>query len=118
MGRGALPELIEFLGKGGRLEDINLGDVRNYHKLIPDNDTPRTFGVLPAAVGIAQVQQLVAGAEDPNFQMLLSALDGPRRPVQSRFQVKEQLLGRLAGFSEAFQMGVVSPNPGNFLVPF
>lgn len=106
MGLGALPELIEFLGKGGRLEDINIADIRNYRKLIPGNYTPRFFGVLPVAVDIAQVHQLVEGADNPDFMLLLWALDGPRRPAQNRFHVKEQPLGRLAGFSEALQIEI------------
>ncbi|HLK65405.1 MAG TPA: hypothetical protein VKU19_18330 [Bryobacteraceae bacterium] len=114
--RAALPELIEFLRKGGRLEDINLADVRNYRKLIPDSYAQRTFGVLTAVTGIAQVQQLVAAANDPDSDLLLWALDGPRRAVQSRFRVKEQRIGKLSEFPAGYLMGFHPASTRYYLV--
>jgi hypothetical protein len=108
-GRGALAQLIEFVEKGGRLEDLNTADVRKYEKLIP-LDTPRLWGILRTSAGILAVQDLIEAAGDPEAAPLLWALDGPRRAARSRFQVKETPLGHVEEFQSAFQMGISPDN--------
>jgi hypothetical protein len=115
LGRGALAQLIEFVQKGGRLADVNPGDVRNYEKLIPADYAPKPWGILRTSVGVSAVHDLIEAAGDPDATPLEWALDGPRRPAQSRFQLTEISLGKVEGFEGGFQMGI-SPDDRRFHV--
>jgi len=115
LGRGALGQLIDFLRKGGRLTDVNAGDVRNYEKLIPGDYTPKLWGILRTSVSVDTAHDLIEEAGDPDAPRLLWALDGPRRSGQSRFQVTEVSLGKVEGFEAGFQMGI-SPDNRRFHV--
>jgi len=115
LGRGALAQLIEFVQKGGRLADVNPGDVRNYDRLIAVDYTPKLWGILRTSVGVDTVHDLIEEAGDPDAARLQWALDGPRRAATSRLQVTEASLGKVEGFETGFQMGI-SPDARRFHV--
>jgi len=110
LGRGALAELIAFLQKGGRLQDVNLADVGNYQKLIPPEYTPQMWGILRTTAGLSAVHKLMEEAGDPEADALLWALDGPRHGAASRFHLNEVSLGHVEGFETGFQMGISPDN--------
>ena len=115
LGGGILPRWIEFLQKGGQPGDINTADVRSYHKILPPAyDTSQTFGLLRfGGAGVSDVVNFMKLAREPDSPLLMSALDGPRRPTHSRFQVTERVIGKVKGFEASFQMGI-SPDALRF----